>query len=288
VHQKSCLALLPLLLVICLSSCSSKSAVEPRHFDIHGKVVSVDPQNSQVTIAHEDIPGFMTAMTMSFKVKDRWVLDAAKPGDHINATLTVGDETFLEAVTITQTTGENLTSGGLREPQVGDQVPDFKFVNQAGKTVALHQFRGRPVLLTFIYTRCPLPDYCIRMSNNFAEVARTLKSAGLYSNAELLSISIDPQHDTPKVLSEYGRRYAADLDPKFANWQFLSADAEATRKAAQWFGLSYVEENNQIVHSLRTVLIGPDGKIAALYRGNDWKPSDAGEKMKQLLKPQPA
>lgn len=137
-------------------------------------------------------------------------------------------------------------------------------------------------MLTFIYTRCPLPDYCIRMSDNFATVARELQKSDTYSKVQFLSISIDPEYDKPQILKSYGKRYASSVDPQFSNWQFVSGSPEATRKAAEWFGLTYMEENDQIVHSLRTAVIGPDGKFVEMYRGNEWKPSDAAEKLKQI------
>jgi protein SCO1 len=146
----------------------------------------------------------------------------------------------------------------------------------------MDNLRGRPLLLTFIYTRCPLPDYCIRMSDNFAAVARELQKSDTYSKIQLLSISIDPEYDKPQILKSYGKHYAAPVDPQFSHWQFVSASPEATRKTAEWFGLTYMEENDQIVHSLRTAVIGPDGKFVEMYRGNEWKPADAAEKLKQI------
>ncbi len=274
------------LLIASLSitlGCKSKESAPARHFDFRGKVVSIDKDKSEVMVAHDEIKGYMAAMTMSFKVKDRWALDVMKPGDQLTATLTVADEALLENVSVTQSTGEPPSSGTAHEPAVGDRVPNFKFVNQDGKPVAVENLRGRPLLLTFIYTRCPLPDYCIRMSDNFAMVARELQKSDTYSKVQLMSISIDPEYDKPQILKSYGERYASSLDPQFSHWQFVSASPEATRKAAEWFGLNYMEENGQIVHSLRTAVIGSDGKFVEMYRGNGWKPSDAAEKLKQLV-----
>jgi protein SCO1 len=113
-------------------------------------------------------------------------------------------------------------------------------------------------------------------------VARELQKSDTYSRVQLLSISIDPEYDKPQILKSYGKRYAASVDPQFSNWQFVSGSIEATRNTAEWFGLTYIEENDQIVHSLRTAVIAPDGKFVEMYRGNEWKPSDAAEKLKQL------
>ncbi len=281
-HARSYFAVLLIAVLIGAPACKPKSSTPARHFDVRGKVVAVDKDKSEVTIAHDEIQGYMAAMTMSFKVKDRWALDVMKPGDQVNATLTVADDTFLEGISVTQSTGEPLPPG-VREPQPGDQVPDFKFVNQDGKQVSLHKLRGKPILLTFIYTRCPLPDYCIRMSDNFAAVARELKQSNSYANVDLLSISIDPGYDKPDVLKAYGKRYASAFDPQFSHWQFLTASPEATKKAAEWFGLTYVPEKDQIVHALRTAVVDKDGKFVKMYRGNEWKPSDAADKLKELL-----
>jgi protein SCO1 len=281
VHLKNNFAVLLIALLLMTVACKSKESATARHFDFRGKVVSVDKDKSEVMVAHEEIKGYMAAMTMSFKVKDRWALDVMKPGDQLAATLTVADDAYLENISVTQSTGEPPSPSAAHEPAAGDQVPDFKFINQDGKPVSMESLR-RPLLLTFIYTRCPLPDYCIRMSDNFATVARELQKSGTYSKVQLLSISIDPEYDKPQILKSYGKRYAASVDPQFSNWQFVSGSPEATREAAEWFGLTYMEENDQIVHSLRTAVIGPDGKFVQMYRGNEWKPSDAAEKLKQI------
>jgi protein SCO1 len=281
-HCRTKFAVLLIALLLITLGCKSKESAQARHFDFRGKVVSVDKDKAEVMVAHDEIKGYMAAMTMSFKVKDRWALDVMKPGDQLTATLTITDEAYLENVSVTQSTGEPPSSGAAHEPAAGDQVPNFKFVNQDGKPVAIENLRGRPLFMTFIYTRCPLPDYCIRMSDNFATVARQLQKSDTYSKVQLLSISIDPEYDKPQILKSYGKRYVASVDPQFSNWQFVSGSPEATRKAAEWFGLTYMEENDQIVHSLRTAVIGPDGKFVEMFRGNEWKPADAAEKLKQI------
>jgi protein SCO1/2 len=152
-------------------------------------------------------------------------------------------------------------------------VPDFTLVNQNGKAIHFQQFRGKPLLLTFIYTRCPFPDYCPRMSNNFGQVMQQLqKDPKVFDQAQLLSISIDPENDKPAVLRRYGERYVGRVDPKFAHWEFASGSPEQVRKTADFFGLAYNQKDGQIVHALVTVLVGKDGKVAKVYSGNDWKP----------------
>ena len=229
----------------------------------------------------------MPAMTMPFPVQDEWVFNVARPGDELHATLAVGaDRAYLTEISVNQSAATAAASSTSQAhlPQLGEAVPDFSFVDQNGRRVHLHQFRGRPLLLTFIYTRCPLPDYCIRMSNNFGQLAKDLKGASpaVYGRLQLLSISIDPEYDKPAVLLRYGKAYAGAVDPKFEHWRFVSGTAAETRRAADFFGLAYVPENGQIVHSLRTVLVAPDGKIAAQFPGNDWTTGEVEAELKKL------
>jgi len=263
-----------LLSLIALAGCSSKPAGQ--RYDLQGRVVAVDASARQLTIAHRDIPGLMEGMTMPFQVsdKDTWVFKSIAPGDQVHATLVLTDHAELQGITFTR--GSDTPSDGtsaLRIPQPGDEVPDFTLVNQSGKTIHFHQFRGKPLLLTFIYTRCPFPEYCPRLSNNFSQVMQQLqKNAKVFGEAQLLSISIDPDHDKPAALRSYGERYVGRVDPRFAHWQFASGSPEEVRQTADFFGLAYNQKDGQIVHGLVTVLVGKDGKVAKVYSGNDWKP----------------
>ncbi len=191
------LFVLPLLL--CLTVCSTAPAA--KLYELEGRVVAVDPAARQLTIAHQDIPGLMKGMTMPFTVSkaDNWVFKAIAPGDHIHATLVLSDHAELRDISFTQSSDtEGAGISALRIPEPGDEVPDFTLVNQSGKTIHFHQFRGKPLLLTFIYTRCPFPDYCLRMSNNFSQVLQQLqKDPKAFDEAQLLSISIDPENDKP-------------------------------------------------------------------------------------------
>jgi protein SCO1 len=271
------------VLAITLASCARKPE---RRYDLSGKIIAVDRNAHQLTIQHQDIIGLMPGMTMPFRVKDDWVFDAAQAGDNITATLVIaGNSSHLENVVVTKNAGPPPTEAGVRIPQIGDPVPDFTFVNQDGKKLRLAQFRGKAVLLTFIYTRCPLPDYCIRMSNNFAAVAKELKQQpAIYDKFEQLSISFDPKYDTPKVLRTYGSNYAGEVDPNFTHWQFATGTPAEIKKITEFFGLSYIPDSGQIVHSLRTAVIAPNGTIADLFNGNDWKPNDAVQAVTAVLK----
>src|SRR5271166_3967884 len=256
--------LVVLLVVISVAACSHKPV--GKRYELQGRVVAVDSGAHQLTIAHQDIPGLMKGMTMPFTVsdKDTWVFKSIAPGDQVHATLVLGDHAELQDVSFTRSSNtESDGTSALRIPQPGDEVPDFTLVNQNGKTL----------LLTFIYTRCPFPDYCLRMSNNFGQVMQQLqRDPKAFGEAQLLSISIDPENDKPAALRSYGERYVGRVDPRFAHWEFASGSPEQVRKVADFFGLAYNQKDGQIVHGLVTVLIGKDGKVAKVYSGNDWKP----------------
>src|SRR5271157_595161 len=257
-------------------SCNKKPA--GKRYELQGRVVAVDSGTREITVAHQDIPGLMSGMTMPFLVarNQDWIFGKIGPGDHIHATLVMTDRAELQDISFTK--GSDTASDGtsnLRIPEPGDDVPDFALVNQSGRTIHLDQFRGKPLLLTFIYTRCPVPDFCLLMSNNFSEVLKQLqKSPEAFEKTQLLCISIDPDYDKPSVLHSYGKRYVGDVDPDFQHWQFASGSSEEVRKAADFFGLSYSQKQGQIVHTLQTVLIGSDGKIVKVYTGNQWKPAE--------------
>ena len=148
-------------------------------------------------------------------------------------------------------------------------------MNQSGRRISLDEYRGKTLLVTFIYTRCPFADYCPRVTSQFAEINRELrKDTSLYEKTHLLSISFDPTHDTPKVLRTYGAGYMKEKRPEFTHWEFAVPSASELPEVAKYFGVSYVEDGGLITHSLSTAVIGPDGKIFKWYHGNDWKTSD--------------
>jgi protein SCO1/2 len=265
-----------LLFLTLLASCSHPPAA--KRYELQGRVVAVDPAAHTLTIAHQDVPGLMKGMTMPFTVSkaNDWVFRAIAPGDQIQATLVLSDHAELQDISFTKVSdsaGDRTTS--LHLPQPGQPVPNFALVNQNGEKIHLQRFRGKPLLLTFIYTQCPFPDYCLRMSSNFSAIMQQLhNNPEVFDKTQLLSISIDPKADTPSVLRSYGERYVGQTDPKFQHWQFATGSTEEVRKAADFFGLVYNQKDGQIVHSLSTVLIGKDGNVLKVYSGNGWKPDD--------------
>ncbi|MEP6568141.1 MAG: SCO family protein [Acidobacteriota bacterium] len=274
------------LLLFGLSSCRPKERVRSpneKHYDLKGKVVAIDKGKRELTIQHEDIKSYMPGMTMSFSVKDDWVYEIASPGNQITATLVVdGTESWLEDEVITEdsspTSGAPVVEGA--DPNVGVEVPDYALLNQDGKTIRIHDYRGKTLLLTFIYTRCQDPNQCTLMSSNFAAIDKDLqKQPELYAKTHLLSISFDPAYDTPKVLRSYGAAYTGKYtEETFAHWEFASGSADEVKGIAKFFGLRYFQDSSsgteQVIHSLRTAVIGPDGKIVKIYRGNEWKPEE--------------
>jgi protein SCO1/2 len=257
--------------VLCFSLAGCQSVPEKR-YALKGKVVAVDKTRHQATIAHEEIKGFMDAMTMPLKVKDDWAMNVLAPGQSIEATLVVqGDRSWIEKLSITQASVSDAGGASGVSPKPGEAVPDFELVNQDNHRVSLAQYRGRPLLLTFIYTRCPLPDFCPLTSSNFARIHKKVRSiADLGRRPRLLTISFDPEFDTPAVLRQYGRRYMNP--PDFNEWVFATGSMEEIRKAAGYFGLTYYPESGQITHNLVTALIAADGKLVQLFQGNQWTP----------------
>jgi protein SCO1 len=265
-----------ILLILITGGCILMMACrrEPeRRFELKGKVVSVDREQREATIAHEEIKGFMDAMTMPFTVKDDWAMQALSPGQSIEATLVVtSDRAWIEGLRMSQK--EAIPGDALAsiEPKPGEEVPDFSLLNQDNKSIHLRQYRGKPLLLTFIYTRCPLPDYCPRTSKNFADIRRELKSLPATAiKPHLLTISFDTDFDTPAVLRSYAERYMNPVNYK--DWEFAAGSSDEIKKITGYFGLSYWKESGQITHNLVTALIGPDGKLVRLYKGKEWTPS---------------
>jgi protein SCO1/2 len=271
--------LLGLSLLLAGAACRREKSLPQQRFEVQGKVVAVDKRGGMVILAHEAIQGYMGAMTMGFVLKDQWAFDVLKEGQTVRATLVVqGENAWLEGIVITAKAVPVDTTRAPAEavhpPPPGAEVPDFPLINQDGKRIHLHQYRGKALLLTFIYTRCPLPDYCPLLSRNFAKILEQLRNdPSLAASTHLLSISIDPEYDTPAVLRRYGLDCAGKSSP-FERWEFASGSPEQVRKVAEFFGLSYWNERGQIVHALVTALIGPDGKVRKIYPGNQWQPAD--------------
>lgn len=286
--------LLVLILIASLggaASCRRTSGNEQR-YELKGKVVSVEPEKRQVTIAHEDVKGYMPGMTMPFNVRNESDMQMLVPNAELTATLVVdGKHSWLEDLfVVTRQEAGTPVASAAPAAKEGDEVPDFTLVNQDAKPIRIRNYRGKSLLLTFIYTRCPVPDYCTLMSNNFAQIDRQLgQDAELYAKTHLLSVSIDPAYDEPKVLRSYGAAHTERYEKEtFAHWEFATGTGDQVKEIAQYFGLRYFPDKDQIIHGLRTVIVDPNGKIAKVYTGNEWKTDEVVEELrKSVVKPSP-
>ncbi len=281
-----------LSLIILGSGCKPRRSANEKRYDLKGKVVAVNKSERTATIAHEDIKGYMPAMTMPFKIKNDADLEMLKPGDQVTGALVVDDvSSWVEITAIVEGPVTDLQTVDVPgEPRPGTDVPDFGLVNQDGKRIHLAQYRGQALALTFIYTRCPMPDQCTLMSNNFAAIDQELqKQPDVYAKTHLLTISFDPEYDSPKVLRSYGASHTGRYtDETFQHWEFAGGSADEVKGIAQYFGLRYFHDTesgqDQVIHSLRTAVIGPDGKLFKLYRGNEWKPAEIAGDLQSLAK----
>ena len=279
--------------VLFLCACSrneQNTQTDQVTFPIRGEVVAIDTVKFRVTIAHHEIPNYMEAMTMRFKVKDSTLIRGIEVGDSVQGTLAVSHvESWLSSLRAIGRgeAPETLKGEGLemqRMFQPGDLLPDAPLVNQDGAGIRFSNFRGKALAITFVYTRCPLPDFCIRMSNNFARIQNTLSKYGSLDNLwHLITISFDPKFDSPKVLKQYGMNYGAD----FQRWTFATDHDTSGRnlmRITDGLGLGYEEgEGATITHNLRTVLVDRNGRIVEIIKDNEWTTDEVVRKMKTIV-----
>lgn len=276
----------PFVALVCLTtllfsaSCTRTPSAQPKRYSLTGTVIAIDKNAGTADIDNEPIKGFMEKMVMPYTIKPPDMLNQLKPGDTITADVIVEpDKYWLENVKITghkDLPANEKPAASYHIPNPGDEVPDFKLVNQNGKSISLHQYRGETLLLTLIYTRCPFPDYCPRVSHEFAEIDKQIQAdPARYGKTHLLSISFDPEHDTPKVLRAYAFSCAGSKNPAlFKRWEFAAIPKAELPQFASFFALTYKEEDGLITHSLSTAIISSDGKIAKWYHGAGWQASD--------------
>jgi protein SCO1 len=280
------LFLFSLLALAALEGCRTSPTADPtsstsenfKIYKLRGKVVATDAAKGEVTLNHDAIPGFMEAMTMPYKLKNANLLSELHPGDVLTADLEVpqnpdADVLLDHIVIVGQARPDYKPAMTYHVPAPGDAVPDFALRNQDGRVIHLAQFHGQALLITFIYTRCPLPDFCPRVTRNFARVESELaKNGKLLNQTHLICVSFDPEHDTPARLKAYGAEYiGSDAKGAFAHWDFAVPQRLVLRQMAQFFDVGFTDEaDGTITHTLSTTLIGPDGKVVQYYPGNDW------------------
>ncbi len=289
------LILLPILLfTACQKPATQNTSGEAKRYDLKGKVVSVDREKRRAKIDHEAIPDLMPAMEMEFPIHEDWVWDDLVPGSEIRAKLVVDNSAkepyFLENVGIIAVPkpGQPVVPVDQNFAQIGKEIPDFQLTNQDGKRISMKDFRGHPLAITFIYAQCPLPDYCIKMSTNFSDAAnRIMSEPEAKDRFRLLSISFDPQRDTPEKLKSYGLGYLGKgAKPDFTVWQLAVGSDKEVRAVADFFGLRYEVDANdktQFNHSLRTAIVSPEGKVTKIFAGNEWTPNDLLREMKTAV-----
>ena len=286
--------ILALLLAASIAACrkaeppAAGSAAEAKRYPIAGVIRGLDPAKPEITLEHGPIEGFMDGMTMSFPVHGK-AADVAglQVGDRIVATLVVeGDRYWLQSIARAPeeppappaaSSGAVVTPRPNRGVAVGDAIPDFTLTDQTGKAVRLSQFAGEPVAVTFLYTRCPIATACPLTTAKFSKLDAMLKQKGF---GELLTITVDPEHDTPKVLAEYAK--AAGADPK--RWRFLTGDPKAVADAVEPFGVLYYPDRGQVVHTQAVAVLDPKGRLANVYYGENWEPEHILRDMEKARK----
>jgi protein SCO1/2 len=257
-----------------VSACTSPEP--PRQYQLTGQVLALNAERQELTVKHNDIPNFMPAMTMTYPVSSKSLLEGRVAGELITATLEVqnatGRLTEIKRTGTAPLPSESevaMAAGALVE---GDEVPDVALIDQSDRRRSFSEWRGVLTLVTFMYTSCPLPTYCPLMDQNFATLQRAVaEDPRLNGQVRLVSITFDPEIDTPKVLAAHAARLKADP----AVWTFLTGDRVTIHRFAGRFGVGVIRPDGQkeINHNLRTALVGRDGRIRRLYSGSEWTPS---------------
>ena len=262
---------------------------EARTYQLKGQVLAVKAETREILVKHEDIPGFMPAMTMAYAVKDGALIRERAAGDLITATLTV-EPNFAHLSAITKTGSAPVpddartaipAAAGIALLKPGDAVPDTTLIDQDEKPLTLDDFNGSAAAITFIYTRCPLPQYCPLMDRRFAEAqALAAQEPALAGRVRLLSVSFDPKFDRAAVLRTHAKALGADPSV----WRFATADEAIVDRLAARFGINVIRERDgTITHNLRTAVIGPSGKITAILDNNEWTAGDLVRELKAAV-----
>jgi protein SCO1/2 len=258
-------------------------------YQVKGVIQELMPDKKKVKIAHENIPNYMEAMTMVFDVKDPAGLTGLQPGDSVSFRMVVTDDDgWIEQIKRldaprTPLPAEPVNFRRAREVEplaVGDKLPEYVFTNTLGRALRLSEFKGQALALTFIFTRCPFPTFCPRLTSNFAEAQKQLLAmSGGPTNWHLLSVTIDPEYDTPARLRSYAERYHADE----RHWDIVTGELIDITAIGEQFGLQFwrAKPSDPINHNVRTVVIDSAGTVQWITPDNEWKPEVLVE---QILK----
>lgn len=277
-------ALVLVAVVLNVSACSRSR--NEQEFPVTGVIVA-PLEGSTMMVAHEPIPGFMPAMTMPFTLANPGDADRLSPGDRIRFTLVVGEDRSRAADVVV--TGQDLQvlhahlrarANEVKRLRPGDRVPAFALVDQDGNPVSEQDLSGRLTVLTFIFTRCPLPEFCPRITGRFRDLQQTILADPAMTSVRLLSVTLDPEYDTPPVLAEYGRAWNAD----FARWRFATGTPEQVAVLTRAFAVHVEASGGLIDHTLATALLDGSGQVVELWRGNVWDTQDVIDALHQHVR----
>ena len=271
----------------CVISCAMSilllSGCAPKRYFGRGIVLQVNQEDNRITLSHEPIPNYMDAMVMPFSVRSSKLLAGVQRGQRVHFRLAVEKKAayldHLSIVSAAPVDPSTWQSAPLSQVvKLGEIFPDFELTDQRGARVSMSQFRGKVVAVNFIYTRCPLPDYCPRMTNNFAALRdRFAEEVG--RQLVLLTLTFDPQHDTSQVLHDYAKAYRVEVP----SWHFLTGDPQEIARVSGSFGVEYWPDEGMITHNLRTGLIDREGRLAANVEGKDYTAEQLGDLVALLL-----
>jgi len=276
-------------LMLLAAACRSDVDTNTRFYELKGQILVVKPETNQILVKHGDIAGFMPAMTMAYSVNDPALLKDRLPGDLITARLVVGkDAAHLEKITKTgaaplpeDAPAAIPVATNVHLLEAGDRVPTTTLTDQDGKPIALTDFSGSVSAITFIYTRCPLPQFCPLLDRRFAEVQKLAAADPLLrGRLRLLSVSFDPKNDRADALRAHAKKLAADP----AVWRFATADEPIVDRFAAEFGVNVIrEKDGTITHNLRTAVIDPTGHVASIVDNNAWTADELVQALKHAL-----
>ena len=286
-----------LTIIICVSrfvttlaavALAASQGCASRRYPVSGMVLQIDKAHQTILVSHERISGYMDAMTMPFRVRDPRLLEGLQPGMQVEFQLVVmRNESYADRVRLkggARFEVDTQAPAPLPSTQValGQPVPDFELTDQSRRPIKLSEFAGKVVAVTFIYTRCPLPDYCPRLSTNFQRLQQRFRDQ-VGRDLFLFSVTFDPQYDRPDVLAEYGRGFQANPE----GWRFLTGPMPEIRRVCGLFGVDFWPDEGQITHSMRTAVVDRQGRLAANLHGADFTVQQLGDLIEAVLKNPP-
>ena len=259
-------------------------------YEVRGVLQETSKDGRKAIIAHEEIPGYMEAMTMEFDVLNSALPGGLEPGDRMAFRLSVSEtQSWIDQVRkLGGTTGPRPSvttpaTPNVASTQVGMPLPDCALIDQRGRAFRLSDLKGKALAITFIFTRCPLPNFCPLMNRHFAEVQRALKDERASTDWHLLSVTFDPEYDTPERLAKYAEPYGPDT----AHWTFATGELASIRQLGGAVGLAVSNNGGPLDHNLRTVVVDATGRVQKVFAGNEWTPRELVDEMKRAMAAQP-